>query len=117
LVKTAGGYVARNHILACLNMLTVDSCVSPRRDLVVAVHSGGPDWGSGPDGKGKLYQLRYADRQHPQPVAAWAEGPREVRVAFDRPIDPWLLLGLARQTKITYGTHVRAGDRFESLWP
>ncbi|HEY8504182.1 MAG TPA: ThuA domain-containing protein, partial [Gemmataceae bacterium] len=64
-----------------------------------------------------LYQLRYADRQHPQPVAAWAEGPREVRVAFDRPIDPWLLLGLARQTKITYGTHVRAGDRFESLWP
>src|SRR5207244_12989545 len=29
LVKTACGYVAENHILASLTMLTVDACVSP----------------------------------------------------------------------------------------
>src|SRR5262249_26914042 len=45
LVKTEHGYVAQNHLLACLNMLTVDACVSRSGDLVVAVHSGPPDWG------------------------------------------------------------------------
>ena len=89
--KTPAGYVARNHLLACLNMLTVDCCVSPDGDLVVACHSGGPDWGSGPTGKGKLYKIAYADRDHPQPVLAWPAGPREVRVEFDRPVDPELL--------------------------
>ena len=54
LVKTEAGYVAQNQLIAALNMLTVDACVSPQGDLVVAVHSGGPDWGSGPGGKGKL---------------------------------------------------------------
>ena len=38
-------------------MLAADACVSPRGDLVVAVHSGVPDWGSGPKGKGKLYKI------------------------------------------------------------
>src|SRR5262249_34969252 len=50
LAHTAAGYVAANQILACLNGLAVDACVSPKGDLVVAVHSGAPDWGSGPAG-------------------------------------------------------------------
>ncbi len=117
LVKTAAGYVARSQLLACLNMLTVDCCVAPDGSLVVACHSGGPDWGSGPTGKGKLYKISYTDRDHPQPVFAWPAGPREVRVEFDRPVDPELLRDAARLTKITAGQFVRAGDRFESLWP
>jgi putative heme-binding domain-containing protein len=117
LVKTPAGYVARNHLFACLNMLTVDACVAPDGSLVVACHSGGPDWGSGPAGKGKLFKITYADREHPQPLFAWPAGPREVCVEFDRPVNPELLRDVLKQTKITAGKYVRAGDRFESLWP
>src|SRR5581483_572356 len=46
LAKTPAGYVAQNHLLAVLNMLAADCCVSPRGELVIAAHSGLPDWGS-----------------------------------------------------------------------
>jgi putative heme-binding domain-containing protein len=117
LVKTAAGYVAQNHLLARLNMLTIDACVSPQGDLVVTAHSGPPDWGTGPNGKGRLYKISYTDRARPQPVAAWAAGPQEVWIAFDRPLDPRQLRGLAGKTKIAYGEYVRPGDRFEVLRP
>lgn len=113
----SGHYVARNQLLARLSMLTVDCCISPRGDLLVACHSGGPDWGTGPTGKGKLFAIRHTDRQAPQPVATWAAGPQEVRVAFDLPLDPAHLKNLAAQTKITYGEFVSAADRFETLRP
>jgi putative heme-binding domain-containing protein len=117
LVKTPAGYVARNQILACLNMLTVDCCVAPDGSLVVACHSGQPDWGSGPTGVGRLYKINYTDREHAQPLAVWPAGPREVRVAFDRPVDPSLLRDTVKKTTITAGRYARAGDRFESLRP
>jgi putative heme-binding domain-containing protein len=117
LVKTTAGYVAQTQLLARLNMLTIDACVSPKGDLVATVHSGPPDWGTGPNGKGKLYKISYSDRDHPQPVAVWASGPQEVRIAFDRPLDPQHLRQIGAQTKITYGEYVRAGDRFEVLRP
>lgn len=117
LVKTPAGYVAQNHLLARLNMLTIDACVSPKGDLVVTVHSGPPDWGTGPNGKGRLYKISHTSREAPQPVAVWSSGPQEVRIAFDRPLDPQVLKNLAAQTKITYGAYVRAGDRFEVLQP
>lgn len=118
LVRTERGqYIARNHLIACLGMLTVDCCISPRGDLVVACHSGGPDWGTGPTGTGKLFVIEYSDSNAPQPVAAWAAGPQEVRVAFDRPLDPARLRNLTGQTTITYGEFVAAGDRFETLKP
>lgn len=117
LVKTPAGYVARNHLLASLNMLTVDSCVSPKGDLVVAVHSGGPDWGSGPTGKGKLYKIAYTGQDLAQPVLAWPQGPQEVRIAFDRPIAADHLKNLVGRTSIEYGRYVSAGDRFEHLAP
>ena len=65
--------------------------VAPDGSLRVACHSGGPDWGSGPTGQGKLYRIKYSDPAHPQPAVIWANGPREVRVEFDRPVDPELL--------------------------
>jgi putative heme-binding domain-containing protein len=117
LVRTERGYVAQNDLLAALNMLTADACVSPQGDLVVAVHSGGPDWGSGPSGKGKLYKIRYSDKESPQPLFAWAQGPHEVRIAFDRPLDLERLRGLASSASIEFGRYVAAGDRFEALRP
>ncbi len=117
LVKTDTGYVAQTQLLACLNMLAVDACVSPKGDLVVAVHSGLPDWGSGPSGKGKLYKISYTGRDEPQPTHVWSGGVGEVRVAFDRPLDPKRLVDLARNVRIERGAYVRAGDRFESLRP
>ena len=117
LAKTRGGYVAQNHLFAVLNMLAADACVSPRGELVVAAHSGQPDWGSGPSGKGKLYKIGYSGRETPQPVLAWASGPQEVCVAFDRPLDPTRLHDLTKTISIEYGSSVRPGDRFESLRP
>jgi len=64
-------------------MLTIDCCVAPDGGLVVACHSGKPDWGTGPTGRGKLFKIDTTDRDRPQPVCAWPAGPREVRVAFD----------------------------------
>lgn len=117
LVKSKAGYVAQNQILGSLTMLTVDACVAPDGSLTVACHSGGPDWGSGPTGKGKLYKIAYDDPKHPQPVFAWATGARELRVEFDRQVDPKLLQQALTNIKLTAGPHVRAGDRFETLWP
>lgn len=117
LVKTAAGYVAQNHLLATLNMLTADVCVSPQGALVVAAHSGGPDWGSGPKGTGRLYKIVYADRQAPQPVAIWMQTPRELRIAFDHELQPETLRDLAARAAIDAGQFVAAGDRFESLRP
>jgi putative heme-binding domain-containing protein len=117
LAKTPAGYVAHTDILACLGMLTLDTCVSPVGDLVVVCHSGEPDWGTGPSGRGKLYKVSYAGKTIPQPVLTWAAGPREVRVAFDAPLDPADLKDLARRASIEYGKYVRPGDRFEVKRP
>ena len=63
LVRTASGYVAQNQLIGTMRMMPPDACVAPDRSLVVAAHSGGPDWGSGPGGMGKLYKVRHADPQ------------------------------------------------------
>ncbi len=117
LARTEAGYVGQTQWLACLNMLAADACVSPNGELVVAVHSGLPDWGSGPSGDGALYKITYQNREAPQPVLAWASSPQEVRIAFDRPLDPARLKGLVQNVTIEHGQAVRPGDRFESLRP
>ncbi|MEX2186919.1 MAG: ThuA domain-containing protein [Pirellulales bacterium] len=117
LVKAVGGYVAQNHLIASLNMMTVDACVSPKGELVVSVHSGGPDWGTGPAGHGKLYKIAYTDPDAPQPTFVWAQTPTEVRIAFDRPLDPASLAGISSKVRIEYGKYVAAGDRFEHYRP
>ena len=117
LVKTEQGYVAQNHLIGSTNQLLSDMCVSPDGGLIVAVHSGGPDWGSGPAGRGKLYRVRYADPDAPAPVAIWPQGDRQVRIAFDSPLRPSDLEGLASGVEIQRGRYVRAGDRFENFRP
>src|SRR5262249_9636064 len=95
----------------------VDAALAPDGSLLVATHSGGPDWGSGPDGAGTLYKLRYTEPSAPQPTLAWSESPREVRVAFDRAIDPGKLGALTSGIDITHGKYVAPGARFETLRP
>lgn len=117
LIKTAEGYVAQNALIACLRMLTIDAIPTIDGGLLVTCHSGAPDWGSGPQGKGKLYKISYTNPDAPQPMFAYALSPTETRVVFDRPIDPVQFGNLARQSRITMGRYVTAGDRFESFRP
>jgi hypothetical protein len=98
-------------------MLTVDACLSPAGDLIVACHSGPPDWGTGPEGVGKLFRIHMEDAKASRPVAAWWSGIDELQIAFDQPLNPEHLRGLVDRTKIEYGVHVRAGDRWENLKP
>lgn len=117
LVKTPEGYVAQNHLIGSLNVLTVDACVTPKGELVVATHSGGPDWGTGPGGSGKLFKIIYQDPEAPQPVLVWPQGPYEVRIAYDRPLPQESLKQLLERTRIEFGAAVAAGDRFEAQRP
>jgi len=117
LVKTAEGYVGQNQIIACLGLLTVDNCVSPQGDLLIACHSGPPDWGTGPAGEGRLFKVRYENKDAPQPAWAWAAGPDEFRVAFDRPLSPEDWAGVKERVKIEAGRYVSAGDRYEVIRP
>jgi len=109
LTKTRAGYVGRPVQIASLAMLPVDVAVSPKGDLVVSCHSGGPDWGTGPKGPGSLFKISYDGAS--QPVAAWAAGPMEVRVAFDRPVE------LEEVRDLTFGEYVGAADRLEVFSP
>ncbi|MGV3774980.1 MAG: ThuA domain-containing protein [Verrucomicrobiales bacterium] len=117
LAKSPAGYVAQNQQIASLSMLLVDSCVTPSGDLILACHSGPPDWGTGPAGKGKLFKVRYTGQQLPQPVAAWASAPDEFRVAFDRPLEPADWREAQAAIKIEAGEFVGAGDRYEIMRP
>ena len=117
LVKTAVGYVAQTHLLATLQALTVDATVSPRGDLLVATHSGQPDWGSGPNGQGQLWRIRYTDTNAPQAVAEWNASPTELCVAFDRPLGVGALRELSKHARIESGKYVGTADRFETVRP
>ncbi len=117
LVKTPAGYVAKNDLIACLSFLAIDATPTPQGDLIVACHTGKPDWGTGPSGQGKLFKISHANKTAPQPVLAYAASPTETRVIFDRPIDPVQWRTLASNSSVTTGAYVAAGDRFESLRP
>ncbi len=118
LVRTRdGNYVADTEIFAALAMLAVDCTLTPNGDLLVCCHSGGPDWGTGPGGEGKLFLIRQRKSNVPRPIAAWASGRQELRIAFDRPLEPETLKGLAAKVEIKRGPYVAAGDRFEVLRP
>jgi putative heme-binding domain-containing protein len=117
LVKTAAGYVARTDLIACLKMLTIDAVPTPKGDLIITCHSGKPDWGTGPQGKGTLFKISYTDPSAAQPLLAYAKSPTETRVVFDRPLKIDLKENLAKTVTIGMGRYVTAGERFESFSP
>lgn len=117
LVKSDAGYVARTEVFACLDTLPVDVALAPSGELLLASHTGRPDWGSGPKGKGRLFKLRYVDRGTPQPVLVGALNPTELRVFFDRPFtaDQWQ--NVADGFSVETGRHANPGDAFEGFRP
>ncbi|MEO7298912.1 MAG: ThuA domain-containing protein, partial [Verrucomicrobiota bacterium] len=116
LVKTANGYIGKEFLFARLSMLTMDVQISPKGDLYVCCHSGKPDWGTGPRGEGKIFKISYADTNAPQPVAVWAAGPTEVRVAFDKEVEPSITNQFAGK-EIEFGEFVTAAERYEVVKP
>jgi putative heme-binding domain-containing protein len=117
LVKTPPGYVAQNQLIASLNMLTIDACVSPQGELVITTHSGKPDWGSGPTGVGKLYKVSYTDKEAPQPVAIWPASETETHIEFSRALDTAKIKEWTKRIVVTQGRFVAAGDAFEVMRP
>jgi putative heme-binding domain-containing protein len=114
LVKTEHGYVGKEFLIARLSMLTTDVAISPKGDLYVSCHSGLPDWGTGPNGEGKIFRIRYTLPEVPQPVYAWSSAPDEISVAFDRRLPP----GLTNATMVVEGgSSVTPGDELEVLKP
>lgn len=115
LAKTEAGYVARGDLFASLAFPPSDCGVTPDGGLVVAC--------DGPAGKAKLYRITYTDllwkdfklpfsSPAPQPVLAWAAGPTEVRVAFDRPLNLGVLGVWGRSLTLQAGDQIRAGERY-----
>lgn len=111
LVKTPAGYIAQNSIIACLNQLAIDVTVSPRGDLLLATHSGDPDWGSGPEGTGSIFVIRYTDKAAAQPVIAYATAADRIEVKYNSPVKE------VKAVKLERGPFTKPGDRFETMWP
>ncbi len=115
-IKTDAGYVAHNQLFGQMQSLASDVAISPQGELVVASHTGKPDWGTGPSGNGILHKIRY-HAEPPVPVWAWSAGPGEFRISFDKPLSPALWKNLAKQVSIEAGTYVFAADRLEKIRP
>jgi putative heme-binding domain-containing protein len=116
LAKVREGYIGRETLIGVTQMLTVDLAVSPKGEMVICCHSGKPDWGTGPTGKGRLFKISYVDEKAPQPVIAWPESTDEIRLAFDRKIDPSVEQRMVGLT-VSCGQYVRAADRLETMRP
>jgi len=118
LVKTAGGYIGAVQTIARVSMLTMDIAISPRGELYVCTHSGPPDWGTGPQGAGKIFKITYKDSSAPLPLAASPASATELRVAFDKPLHADVSRAVvSTNAVIEFGEYVSAGDRFEKLKP
>ncbi|MBL9213072.1 MAG: PQQ-dependent sugar dehydrogenase [Opitutaceae bacterium] len=117
LAKTAAGYVARTDLIAAIGLLAVDCAISPQGDLVICCHTGAPDWGNGPTGRGRIFKISYTDPAAPQPVLTWPASETETVIAFDRPLDAAAWSGVAARTTIDSGRHVAAADRLETIRP
>jgi putative heme-binding domain-containing protein len=117
LAKSHVGYIADTQLITCLQMLTVDACLATNGDMIVACHSGPPDWGTGPEGIGKLFRITNRIPDFPRPVTVNVTSSSEVEIVFDKPLDPAQLSGVADKVIIEFGEFVRAGDRFENLVP
>jgi putative heme-binding domain-containing protein len=117
LVKSVAGYVARTQVVACLDCLPIDVALSPSGSLVLACHSGRPDWGSGPKGKGRLFKLTYADHGSPQLVALGMLSPSETEICFDRPFTPEGWAAVAPTLFLTMNRYAAEGDDCEAFRP
>jgi putative heme-binding domain-containing protein len=116
LVKTEHGYVGVPHLIARAAMLITDLAISPAGHLYLACHSGLPDWGTGPNGKGKIFRIRYNPAEAVEPVMAWRSASNRVEVAFARNLPGDFQIDAA-ESVVESGAYVTPADRFEVLKP
>ncbi|MDB6068906.1 MAG: hypothetical protein JWL81_77 [Verrucomicrobiales bacterium] len=116
-VRTPAGYVAMNQLIACLGMLVTDCAISPKGELVICCHSGEPDWGSGPNGQGKIFKIRYTNPKAPVPVLTWPASETECVVAFDQPLAAADITLSPEKPTMVAGKFVEAGDHYEAMRP
>ncbi len=112
LAKTRAGYVGRQVQIAAFESLLTDVAIAPSGDLLITGHSGSPDWGAGPGANGHLYKVLF-DKQSPQPVIAWSVNPIEMKIAFDKSVNPRLL----KTAEVEAGKFVWEGNRYEWIFP
>lgn len=117
LARTEAGYVAQTHLIAAIAHLVVDCALSPAGDLLICCHTGPPDWGRGPAHPGRVFKIRFVDREATQPVLAWAADETHTVVAFDRPFPAGWESGLGERVRLESGRFVAAADRFEAMRP
>ena len=117
LQQTAAGYLGRSQTIARLSMLTVDMAISPRGEMYVACHSGPPDWGTGPSGKGKIFKISYSNPGAPVLVSASPSSITEVRLRFNTALYKDVAAQAKEHGSIEFGEYVSAGDRHETLKP
>ncbi|MEM7313670.1 MAG: heme-binding protein, partial [Planctomycetota bacterium] len=117
LTKTAAGYVATTQLFASMNLLVVDCAISPAGDLVICCHTGKPDWGNGPAGKGRVFKISYTDQQAPLPVMTWAKDESTTVVSFSRALDAKKWADSLDGIQIAGGHYVQAADRLERMRP
>ena len=118
LVKTSGGYVGTAQTIARLSMLVIDVAISPGGALYVCCHSGPPDWGTGPQGAGRIFKISFKDSTAPLPLGAWPSSATEVRVTFDHSLHADAARSaVTTNARIEFGEYICAGDRFEVLKP
>lgn len=116
LAKNGESYTGEYAAIARLQMLITDVAISPEGALYVSCHSGPPDWGTGPNGRGKLFKITYTNPQAPQPVEVTPVSITEVQVKFDRAVDASVAKEAVHQA-IEFGAFVSAGDQYETLKP
>lgn len=118
LTRTPAGYVGTAQTIARVSMLVVDVAISPSGDLYFCCHGGAPDWGTGPQGQGRIFRIHYQDPQAPIPLSAYPASPNEVHVVFNQALHPDVVQNVIRTNAgIEFGDYVTAGDRFEKLKP
>ena len=111
-----GSYDGRTRLLASAGMMVSDVALGPNGSLYLALHSGEPDWGTGPGGEGSIVRIDFQNNEIPQPVIAWPSGPLGVRIGFDRAIPETSAAAMVGES-IRFGSYVRAGDESERIRP
>jgi putative heme-binding domain-containing protein len=113
LAKTRDGYAGRAVLIGSVNLLPIDTCLSPAGDIVVACHSGNPDWGLGPLAEGRLYKISNTSPKEPRLSIVWPETLTRVIAAFNEPLP----VDAKWEAEIIGGRYLRAGDEMEAYRP
>ena len=118
LVKTGAGYVAQNQLIAALDMLPSDVCVTPERRFARERSQRKTGLGQRAHWRREKFTkfLTATETRRNQWRSGRRARPKRVLNSIARSI-PRRLKNLAKQITITQGKYVSAGDQFETIRP